>query len=304
MLYRASTAFPDRQIEPAVLGDLPTLDERGAITRFAGALRFRTVSYDDRSRFDADAFESLHVYLEENFPLVHQHAERELIAGYSLLFTLPGSDDSLKPVLFAGHTDVVPVDAITLDGWTHSTFDGTIADGKVWGRGAIDDKLTVLALLEALELLLGDGFTPERTIYLAFGHDEEVGGREGAAAIVEHLAAQGVELEYMIDEGGVVTEGMIRGIDRPVAIIGVAEKGYANSRLIVEEAGGHSSQPPAQTGLGILARQSPGWRTIRFRRRSITSPCPLTIMDTTHRSLSVLLSEISGCSVRLCAMRC
>lgn len=254
VLFRANSVYPDRQVPPASLAELPAFDEDAAVARFAGALRFPTISYDDRSNFDPNAFEAMRAYLEMNFPLVHERAEREVIAGHSLLFRLPGSNPSLKAALFAGHIDVVPVDDITLDEWTHPPFDGTVADGTVWGRGALDDKLTVLALLEAMEFLLADGFAPERTIYFAFGHDEEVGGEEGAAAIVKHLSAQDVALEFMVDEGGVVTEGMFEGIDQPLAIIGVAEKGYVNTRLVVEDAGGHSSQPPPQTGLGILAR--------------------------------------------------
>ncbi len=254
VLFRAGSAYPDRQVAPATLGELPQFDEDAAVSRFAGALRFPTISYDDRSNFDAASFEALRAYLEANFPLVHERAQPEIIAGHSLLYTLPGSDPSLKAALFAGHIDVVPVDDITLDEWTHPPFDGIVADGTVWGRGALDDKLTVLALLEALEFLLADGLAPERTIYFAFGHDEEVGGKDGAAAIVKHLAAQNVELEFAVDEGGVVTKGMFEGIDRPLAIIGVAEKGYVNTRLVVEDAGGHSSQPPPQTGLGVLAR--------------------------------------------------
>ena len=99
-----------------------------------------------------------------------------------------------------------------------------------------------------------NGFEPKRSLYLSFGHDEEVGGMDGAQAVAEHLRQQGVELEFVVDEGGIVLDGVIESVDRPVALIGVAEKGYLNLRLRVDAPGGHSSQPPPQSGLGIISR--------------------------------------------------
>jgi carboxypeptidase PM20D1 len=124
----------------------------------------------------------------------------------------------------------------------------------VWGRGTLDDKLSVMSFLEATEALLAEGYRPARSLYLAFGHDEEVGGADGALQVAKHFEEQGIEFEFVLDEGGVVTEGMMDGVDRPVAIIGVAEKGYVNLRLRVDAPGGHSSQPPPQTALGIVSR--------------------------------------------------
>jgi carboxypeptidase PM20D1 len=150
--------------------------------------------------------------------------------------------------------DVVPVDDVTLDEWTHEPFAGTVADGIVWGRGTMDDKLSVMSFLEATETLLDDGYQPKRSLYLAFGHDEEVGGKDGAQEVAKYLKEQGVEFEFVLDEGGIVTEGVMKQVDRPVAIIGVAEKGYLNLRLRVDDAGGHSSQPPPRSALGIVSR--------------------------------------------------
>ena len=254
MVVRANTVFEGVQLAPAE--ELPqiALDEDAVVERFAGAIRFRTISYDDRSNFDADAFLAFRDYLEQSFPLVHERAEITVISGYSLLFHIDGSDPSLKPVLFMGHMDVVPVDDVTLADWTHDPFAGTIADGKIWGRGTMDDKLSVMSFLEATEALLADGYQPKRSLYLSFGHDEEVGGKDGAKMVAKHLAEQGIEFEFVLDEGGVVTEGVMQQVDRPVAIIGVAEKGYVNLRLRVDAPGGHSSQPPSQTALGIVSR--------------------------------------------------
>jgi carboxypeptidase PM20D1 len=149
--------------------------------------------------------------------------------------------------------DVVPVDPSTERGWTYPPFSGRIADGYIWGRGAMDDKISVLGLLEAVEHLLREGFQPQRTIYLAFGHDEEIGGQNGAAKIAALLRDRQVGLDFVLDEGGNVTDGIVAGISSPVALIGIAEKGYLNLELTVNSPGGHASTPPAHTAIGILS---------------------------------------------------
>jgi carboxypeptidase PM20D1 len=254
LLIRANSAYEDVQVEPAA--DLPdvTLDEEAIVDRFAGAIRFPTISHDDRSNFDAEAFIAYRDYLETSYPLVHEYAEKTIINDFSLVYHIAGSDPSLKPVLFMGHMDVVPVDDVTMSQWTHPPFDGVVEDGVIWGRGAVDNKLSVMSFLEATEALLRDGHQPARSLYLSFGHDEEVGGVDGALQVANHFAEQGIEFEFVVDEGGAITEGMLSYVDRPAAIIGIGEKGYLNLKLTVNAPGGHSSQPPAQTGLGILSR--------------------------------------------------
>lgn len=253
-VFRANAVFEDVQLPPAENLAQVELDKDRVVDRMAGALRFRTVSHDDRSNFDADAFLAFHEYLRGSFPLVHERAELTLINDYSLLYHVAGSDSSLKPVMLMGHMDVVPVDDVTLAEWSHDPFAGEVIDGEIWGRGALDDKLSVMSFLEAVEALLRDGFEPQRSLYLSFGHDEEVGGQEGAKAVADHLEGQGIEFEFVVDEGGVVLDGVIQSVDRPVAMVGVAEKGYLNLRLRVDAPGGHSSRPPPQSGLGILSR--------------------------------------------------
>ena len=154
-----------------------------------------------------------------------------------------------------GHIDVVPVIPGTEEDWDQPPFGGVIADGSIWGRGAIDDKASVMSILEAVEYLVSSGHQPERTIYLAFGHDEEVGGDLGARVIAELLSSRGVEpFALVLDEGGMIAEGIIAGLDGRVAIIGIAEKGFVSLEVVVKGAGGHSSSPPEETNLGILAR--------------------------------------------------
>jgi carboxypeptidase PM20D1 len=225
----------------------------GAAERLASAIRFRTISGDDATQCDARAFAGLHEFLRTAFPLVHSHLRREAVATHSLLYTWPGTNPLLKPILLVGHLDVVPVEPGTLDQWQQEPFGGQISDGHIWGRGAIDNKSTVLGTLEAVEMLLSEGFRPARTVYLAYGHDEEAGGIRGARQIAKLLEHRGVELEMVLDEGGVIAEGVLPGISAPVAMVGIAEKGFLSLELSVRVSGGHSSLPPRQGAVGIVS---------------------------------------------------
>lgn len=254
VVWRAATVFEDQQPEPAAGYTEVDLDQAAAVRHFAQALTYPTVSYDDRSAFDAVAFSDFGEFLRTTYPLVNEQAALTVVNGYSLVYHLPGSDPALDPVLFMSHFDVVPIEENTRSEWTHPPFDGVVEDGVVWGRGSLDDKIGVVALMESLEKLLADGVRPQRSLYLAFGHDEEVGGMDGAAKVAEYFADRGIRFDFVLDEGGAVTYGMMKDVDRPLAVVGISEKGYVNLVLTVNAPGGHSSQPPAHTALGILAR--------------------------------------------------
>ena len=254
LFYRANTFYDDQQYVVENTIKPVKIDTEAALKRFSQAIQIPTISFDDRSQFDEKAFLAFQQYLKDSFPLVHQRANLEVINDYSLLYHLKGSDPTLKPALFMGHMDVVPVDEATANQWQHPPFSGEIIEGTVWGRGTIDDKISVVALMESMEMLLAQNIQPKRSIYFAFGHDEESGGKDGARQIAAFLAKQNVTFEFVLDEGGVVTENMLPGVSKPVAVIGVAEKGFVNLRLTVKAAGGHSSQPPAHTAAGILAQ--------------------------------------------------
>jgi len=230
------------------------VDEQGALERFVGAIQIPTISYENVEDTDSAQFLALHDYFEQAYPLVHQQLTKEMVGGLSLLYTWEGTEPELDPVVLMGHQDVVPVIPGTEEDWSYPPFGGVVADGFIWGRGTMDDKISVVAILEAVEALLSEGFQPRRTHYLAFGHDEEVGGVRGAAAIADLLESRGAEpYAYVIDEGGAVARGLLPGIEGAVAIIGIAEKGYVNIELLVEGGGGHSSTPPANTNIGILS---------------------------------------------------
>lgn len=230
------------------------IDRDVAANRLAEAIRFRTVSYGLDTPVPEKAFRGLHDFIYRKFPMVHETLKREIVNDYSLLYTWEGTDPTLNPILLNAHMDVVPVEPGIEGEWTHPPFSGAVADGYVWGRGAMDMKVSLMGILEAVEYLLDQGFKPERTVYLAFGHDEEIGGRKGAAKIAELLATRGVRLDFSLDEGLVVTHGIIPGVAKPAALIGVAEKGYLTLELTARGEGGHSSRPPRNTAIGALAR--------------------------------------------------
>jgi len=216
----------------------------------AGAIPFRTISWGaegtpDQLQATRDAFVAFHTYLEKTFPQVYAKLDHETVGANNLLFTWRGTDPSLKPILLLGHQDVVPIEEGTENNWTHPPFSGQIADGFIWGRGTLDDKMTVIAVLESVDLLLAKGFQPKRNVILAFGQDEEVGGLEGAEKIAQLLRSRGVQAEFVTDEGGFLSLGMMPGVRAPVAMIGTSEKGYLSLELTVETAGGHSSVPPS-----------------------------------------------------------
>jgi carboxypeptidase PM20D1 len=230
------------------------VDNDEAARRLARALRFRTVSQEDPTQFAGEVFQAFHAWLAEAFPGVHASLQKETVGGFGLLFTWPGSEAALPPVLLMAHQDVVPVSPETEPDWTHSPFAGEIADGHVWGRGALDDKSSLMGILEAVEALLASGFQPRRTLYLAFGQDEEIGGTQGAAKIAGLLRSRQVRVEYILDEGGFVAEGLIPGLAAPAALVGIAEKGYLTLELSVAGEGGHSSIPERHTIIGILSK--------------------------------------------------
>ncbi len=170
------------------------------------------------------------------------------------MYVWKGSDPKLLPVLFTAHLDVVPVEESTLPDWRVEPFSGVIREGHIWGRGAIDMKSQAAGLLEAVEGLLRSGYSPKRTTYLAFGHDEEIMGFNGARQIMEHLKSRGVQLAALLDEGGLISVGSLPGVPDPYALIGIAEKGYMTLKLSAAAKPGHSSLPPRQTAVGIIAR--------------------------------------------------
>jgi carboxypeptidase PM20D1 len=275
-----------RQLQVAPAPPL-ALDEAAVAQRLAGAIRFRTISSHEDAQLNADQFRGLHAYLQQRYPRVHASLKRELVGDLSLLYTWPGSDSAAAPILLMAHQDVVPIAPGTEAAWSVPPFAGTVQDGFVWGRGTWDDKGNLIAQLEAVELLLASGFHPRQTVYLAFGADEEVGGQRGARNIAALLQARGVRLDFVIDEGLVITHGVIPGVSAPTALLGVAEKGYLSVRLKAAATPGHSSMPPPP-GTGAIAMISGALQ--RLEREQL----PAALEGVGREMFQTLAPEMSG----------
>ncbi|XP_055883024.1 N-fatty-acyl-amino acid synthase/hydrolase PM20D1.2-like [Biomphalaria glabrata] len=223
------------------------------LNKFQEALRFKTVSYDDID-YNKEELGKYVKFIIQNFPHLMNctFVQWEVVNNYSLLFTVKGSDSSLKPYLLMGHLDVVP--ASNLKAWDAPPFSGQILNGFIYGRGAIDMKHSVMAILEAAEYLVIKGIVPKRSFYIAFGHNEELFDGSEAYKLAQEIVKQGVtELEFISDEGMPLSEGLLPGVSVPVASIGVSEKGSLLMKLSVHGEPGHSSMPPRESTIGILA---------------------------------------------------
>ncbi len=234
--------------------EIPRLDKEKISRHLSQIIQFKSISREGASGQDNKAFLEIHAWIDKTYPLIKKNLEKTTINTNSLLYKWQGTDSNLAPVLFNAHMDVVPVDEKTLISWKVKPFSGAIKDGYVWGRGAIDMKGQAVGLLDAVETLLEEEFSPRRTIYLALGHDEEIMGFQGSMKIVEHLKSRGIKLAALLDEGGFITSGALPGVEAPFGLIGVSEKGYRTLKLSAAGSPGHSSQPPRQTAVGIISR--------------------------------------------------
>uniref|UniRef100_A0A3Q3G0C4 Peptidase M20 domain containing 1, tandem duplicate 1 n=1 Tax=Labrus bergylta TaxID=56723 RepID=A0A3Q3G0C4_9LABR len=222
------------------------------LANFKEAIRIPTVSFSE-TEGNTTALREFDTLLRKAFPTVFSSSlvHHELVANYSHLFWVQGSNPDLVPYLLLAHIDVVP--ASESDGWEAPPFSAKEIDGFIYGRGTIDDKSPVMGILQSLEYLLIKGYAPRRGFYIGLGHDEEVGGYKGAVSIVRLMKQRNVQLSFVMDEGLAILDGVISGLDGPAALIGISEKGSATVKLSVSMAPGHSSMPPRETSIGILA---------------------------------------------------
>jgi carboxypeptidase PM20D1 len=231
-----------------------TFDRRAAAERLSRALQFQTISYRDPADLDPSEFEGFISFLEASYPRMHDQLEWERVNTYTVLYRWIGQNLDLEPGLIMGHYDVVPVEETTLTAWTYPPYSGAIEKGFIWGRGAIDDKSGTVSQFEAVEQLLERGYQPERTLYIVANHDEESGGEQGAGQVANLLKDRGISLAFLVDEGLPLAEEIISGIESPLAMIGIADKGQLTVELSITREGGHASMPPRETAIGELAR--------------------------------------------------
>lgn len=225
------------------------VDSAKAADHLAQAIRFQTVSHQDKADDQPAEWDKLHAWLQTTYPAAHAAMSREVISDHTLVYTWKGSDPSLAPIVLMAHQDVVPVTPGTEKDWKHAPFEGVIAEGAVWGRGAIDDKGSLITLFEGAEALAAKGFKPRRTVIILSSHDEEVRG-QGARAAAALLKSRGITADFVLDEGmAIIADNPVTG--GPVALIGVGEKGYGTMVVTAKAVGGHSSAPPADSG-GVI----------------------------------------------------
>ncbi|GHU84721.1 peptidase M20 [Spirochaetia bacterium] len=224
------------------------------LARLSRAIAIPSVSTQIYEDTDFAPFDAFIAFLQESYPLFHKTTELTRINTYALVYHWKGQNPSLKPVMLTGHYDVVPVEAGTEGDWKYPAFSGEVAEGRIWGRGTLDMKNQLIAHLEAAESLMKKGFVPHRDFYFVYGHDEEVGGGNGAGKVSEYFAEKGLRFEGILDEGGLVVSNVIKGVRPPLALIGLGEKGFCNYKLTFDGEGGHSSMPPPHTALGNAAK--------------------------------------------------
>jgi carboxypeptidase PM20D1 len=242
-----------------------------AIERFQKLVQFRTVSGRiDEEEIRAE-FDKLFDHIDGSYPTIKQRARMELDRPWRIVIEIEGTKPDLHPLLLLAHFDVVDVEAGTESDWAHPPFGGEESDGKIWGRGTLDDKCCLSGLLDATELLLSKKGMPERPVILAFGGDEELSGLQGAGQISERFRLEARRFHAVLDEGAIVADGMLKNPSKPIALIGVAEKGFANIAIEADGSGGHAAMPPKSTALGHVARAISVVERKRFRPRLLPS---------------------------------
>ncbi|KMQ60521.1 peptidase [Chryseobacterium sp. BLS98] len=247
-----------------------------AVMHLSGGLKIPTVSTGSLGEFNYAPFDQFKEYLKASYPLVYQNTENNEINTHALVFRLKGSNPSLQPILFLSHIDVVPpgeADVINkelnifkpddqplspvskvAEDWDFEPFSGNVANGRIYGRGAIDMKGMLFSLMESMNTMVKNKKVPKRDIYLAFGFDEEVGGQKGAMQIADYFKKKGLQFDTVYDEGGLIMQkGNVAGIDSDVAVVGCAEKGFLSAKIKVKGLGGHSSMPPMESAIGKAA---------------------------------------------------
>jgi len=240
---------PVIEAQSVQLAPLPT----GAIEHLSEAITMATETPNDLFQYDSAVFFSYRKFIEKNYPLIHQKLNRTIIDSFHYIYEWKGTDTAMLPMVLMAHYDVVPVEASAVKLWHAKPYGGEVKENYIWGRGVLDDKSSMISILEATEAQLREGFVPKQSIFLCFGADEESNGR-GAAAMVKYFQSKKQRFDLVVDEGGEISTEDNKNITQPVASIGVGEKGYVTLVLSVQRAGGHSSIPEKSSAIGILSK--------------------------------------------------
>jgi len=262
----------ERASSYAVRGPLPTsthyfavVGDSAVVEKLRALVRIPTVSHTDEDLIDPAPLEEFRRGLAEAFPLMHERLALHRVRDHSLLYRWRGSGDA-DPLVLMAHLDVVPVDDSAP--WQHPPFGAEIHDGAIWGRGTLDDKGSLVGICAAVERLLEQGFVPTRDVWLSFGAREEVSGADAAAA-AEELRSRGVSPWFVLDEGGAIAHEAFPGVDPPLGVVGVSEKGTTTIELRAEGRGGHSSTPERGGPTARIARA-----VVRLEKRPFAPSLP------------------------------
>lgn len=253
----------------------------GALERFSSLIKLKTVTHNDFSKIDIKEHRKIEAFFKKNFPLASSKLSLKKLNDFAYIFKWEGQHPSAKPVLFMAHFDVVPAQET---GWAFPPFSGKITDTDILGRGTLDTKNSLMGILEAAEGLLKEGFIPETTVYFAFGGDEEIMGLHGAVEIVKYFKEQNVTFSWVLDEGSIITKNMLTMVNSPLALIGIAEKGFANVKLTAKALPGHASMPPDNTASGLISRA-----VCRLEQ----NPFPVHLTKTVKSFLKALIPHVS-----------
>ncbi len=257
-MVRAATTYKAKPVSSGEIFEKENVDVERFIDHLSKAIQIPTIANRDESIVDWSKFDEFHAFLKESYPLMHEKLDVQMISTRSLMYHWASAHPEKEPICLLAHQDVVPVTPGTEDDWKYPAFSGTVAEGYVWGRGAIDMKNHLIGLMEAVETLLEEGYVPERDIYVCLGHNEEVMAEDedcGAVCMMKYFKEKGIRLDSVIDEGGAILDVKVdKVIDGHLAGVGIAEKGHVDFEISVNAKGGHSSQPPKHSALGKLSK--------------------------------------------------
>jgi carboxypeptidase PM20D1 len=247
ILFIRALAFNPKKVEipPSEPVDF---DKEKAVKDLQDMIKLRTVSRQNKEEEEQEQFDLFERLLRERFPILAERGVFEKVGERALLFKIPGAEEG-NPAVFMAHYDVVPA---LEKAWKKDPFGGEIENDVLWGRGALDTKISLNAIMQASETLLCDGFTPLRDVYLAFAGDEEIAGT-GAQEIIALFEERHITPAFVLDEGGAVVQNVFPGVNKQCALIGIAEKGMMDLLFETNCGGGHASAPPAHTGIGKLS---------------------------------------------------
>ena len=251
MIFIGIKTITNKPVNHTKVVSLMALPEN-ALSHMSAAIQLRTETPNDDYQFDTATFMSYRKFLETTYPLIHKNLTRTIIDSFNYIYEWKGTDPSILPMVLMAHYDVVPVEESAVKLWHAKPYGGEIKDNYIWGRGVLDDKASMISILEAVEAQLGKGFTPKQTILLCFGADEESSGK-GATAMVKYFRQMNRKFDLVVDEGGEISTEHNKSVKAPIASIGVGEKGYVTLVLTAQKEGGHSSIPAAATAIDILS---------------------------------------------------